>query len=234
MEEFIIQQIIAEGTLNHKSSVWRMDRMFDEDFQKDMIKKFFEKVWGVFAVVGNLISGMIGLYFCYNLVKVSLGQVVQTYNVYQIVGFTRDFILSWLPIIGKHVLIKNLRKRADFWREKDATKEYHTDLAKAPFPEIELEEEKEEEPCRNMTIYPNVHVNELSNGYIPTTNAIRVNGCNVATLIDTGACYTFININSFPKDMVFLNKRPYTGKTIVSASGHEVKTITEAEAYFVI
>ena len=107
-----------------------------------MIKKLFENVWGVFAVVRNLISGMIGLYFCYNLVKVSLGQVVQMYNVYQIVGFTRDFILSWLLIIGKHVLIKNLRKREDYWREKDATKEYHTDLAKAPFPEVELDEKK--------------------------------------------------------------------------------------------
>ena len=99
-----------------------MDRMFDEDFQQDMIEKFFVKVWGVFAIVGNLISGMIGLYFCYNLIKVSLGQVVQMYNVYQIMGFTRDFILSWLPIIGKHVLIKNLRKRADYWREKTPPK----------------------------------------------------------------------------------------------------------------
>ena len=49
----------------------------------------------------------------------------------------------------------------------------------------------EEERIGTAPIYPNTSINGISNGYITTTNAIKVNGCTVGTLVDTGACFTF-------------------------------------------
>ena len=95
-----------------------------------MAKKFFSRMWGVFSALGQFISGILGIYFCYNVIKIALGQVIQMYNVYQLVGFTRDFILSWFPIVGKHVLIKNLRTRSGLRRKEN------------PPPDIEVEEPK--------------------------------------------------------------------------------------------
>jgi hypothetical protein len=48
-QEFMINQIVSGGTLAHKSPVWRIDRLFDKDFQENMAKKFFSQMWGIFA-----------------------------------------------------------------------------------------------------------------------------------------------------------------------------------------
>ena len=83
-------------------------------------------------------------------------------------------------------------------------------------------------------LYPIVHVAGMSAGIQPTTNALKINGCSVTTLIDTGSCCTFVNLAAFPEDMNFTKKRSYEGPTILSASGHAVKTPMQAEVYFVI
>ena len=87
-----------------------------------------------------------------------------------------------------------------------------------------------EERIGSALIYPNTSINGISNGYIPTTNAIKVNGCTVGTLVDTGACFTFLDIRAFPSDMEFLNPRPYTGNAILSASEDPVPTIMIVDA----
>ena len=91
-----------------------------------------------------------------------------------------------------------------------------------------------EERIGSAPIYPNTSINGISHGYIPTTNAIKVNGCTVGTLVDTGACFTFLDIRAFPSDMEFLNPRPYTANAILSASEDPVPTIMIVDAYFVL
>jgi len=78
----------------------------------------------------------------------------------------------------------------------------------------------------------NANVTEITNGRIPTTNAIKVNDCIVSTLIDTGACFTFLNLSTLPEEMEFFNVRPYNGKAIVSASGHKLMDVKMSKAYF--
>ena len=236
--DFVVQKIVSEGTSNFQSPVWRAERLLDEHFHENLAKRFLTRMWGAFAVVGNFISGVLGIYFCYQVVRIALGQVIQMYNVYQIVGFTRDFILSWIPIVGKHVLISNLRKRSEYWKAKDfialrskeeirrTSEEKENDYAEEP---AEERSEKKEEK-----IYPVAHMNGMSLGMQPSTNAIKINGCTVSTLIDTGSCCTIINISSFPEDTRFPNLEPYVGSEIKSASGHKVHTPMQGDVYLVI
>ena len=192
----------------------RAENLLDENFHATMMKKFVSKMWGIFSAIGNFITGMMGIYFCYTLLRMTLGQVVQMYNVYRLVGFTRDFILSWIPILGKHVLISNLRKRPEFWRNEESVKK--TPLIEelpAIMPTSPTDDDKKGD---GKNLYPEVHVAGMSTKRKqPTTNAFKVNGCSVSTLLDTGSCCTFVNISSFPSSTKFLNQIQDMRKTRV-------------------
>ncbi|HSL85933.1 MAG TPA: retropepsin-like aspartic protease, partial [Bacteroidales bacterium] len=136
--------------------------------------------------------------------------------------------------MGQHVLLKNLRRRAHLWQEPQAQevlieKSQHEAIEGSKPSAPEPKDDKGEEKC-----YPVIHCAGMSTGYQPSTNTLKINGCSVTTLIDTGSCCTFVNQKNFPEDMNFLNLRPYKGPKILSASGHEVETPTVADVYFII
>ncbi|HSL85934.1 MAG TPA: hypothetical protein VK861_03280, partial [Bacteroidales bacterium] len=66
--EVVVQQIVSGGTMNYASSQWRPENLLDERFHENIMNRFVKKVWGIFAFVGNFISGLIGIYFCYQIV----------------------------------------------------------------------------------------------------------------------------------------------------------------------
>ena len=84
-----------------------------------------------------------------------------------------------------------------------------------------LEERDEEtkndgDQSSGKSLYPVVHIVEMTNGTQPSTNAIKVNGRCVASLFDTGSCCTFVNKKGFPEGTKLLNLRPYDGPDILS------------------
>ena len=104
-----------------------------------MIKRFFRRTWGVFAALGNFISSVIGLYFCYQILRVSLSHVITLYNVYRLVGLTREFILSLFPMVGKHIVYRHLRRRTEQGATpQEPTTVTMTDIEQVPAYEKEI------------------------------------------------------------------------------------------------
>ena len=102
-------------------------------------------------------------------------------------------------------------------------------------PEERDEETKNDgDQSSGKSLYPVVHIAEMTNRTQPSTNAIKVNGRCVASLFDTGSCCTFVNKKVFPEETKLLNLRPYDGPDILSASGHQVDTLMYVEVYFTI
>ena len=231
------QQIVSDGTAKYAATKWRPENLFDEKFQENLVKRFFQRTWGVFAALGNFISGLIGVYFVYQIVRIALSHVITLYNVYMLVGLTRQFILSLLPMVGKHIVYTQIRRMYDVSRggptdppqggnHGGTTHVENQELAQAPGKEVK----NEESPVDVNRMYPSVHMSGETDGYHPSTNAMKVNG----VVMSTGACMTLVNVRALATIKEKMTTYPYDGPKIDSATGHAIIIDSISEVYITI
>jgi hypothetical protein len=106
----VIQRIVAEGTRGFQSEDWEAQSLFTLKVHEEIMKYYLKRTWGVLSGIGHVMSGLIGLYFVFTLLRMTMGHVINIYNVYQLVGFTRRLFISFCPIVSRHVVLSELRR----------------------------------------------------------------------------------------------------------------------------
>ena len=70
----------------------------------------------------------------------------------------------------------------------------------------------------NSLLYATVQMMEANEAAHPLTNALKMNGQIMTTLVHTGSCV--VRLYSFPKEAIFLERKGYDGSNIISVTGH--------------
>ena len=133
---------------------------------------------------------------------------------------------------GKHVIYKHLRRRNRPNNElvpetEEANAPVETDCVAPAY-----EKQAPANAPNNSLLYPTVQMMEANEAAHPVTNALKINGQIMTTLVDTGSCVTLVRLDSFPKEAIFLERKGYDGSNIISVTGHALNVDSTAEVFF--
>lgn len=98
----------VSGITNYHPSPVKFDItsiMSDMDWKK-VAKKHMEQVWGYFSAIGNAISGLIGIYFIYRLIKGVLNSFLNVRDLYQVFGCSLYILTAVWGRLAQHFLNK--------------------------------------------------------------------------------------------------------------------------------
>ena len=222
----ILNTIITKGTNNLADKSWNMQNMLSPAVHESILKNVIKQSWGVFAQIGNVLSGLLGFYFIFTIVRMALGHFITIYHVYHLVGCTKTLIFSAFPFFGRHLLYHHLRvgsqqqqelhtvnrtNESDIQSSRQSVLQPAATVCNEIRPRTDISTSSA--PKSSTPFYPSV--NMLSSNKHPMLQGLYVNGVQVSALVDTGASSTLINYNrfsgSFPisKTIVHHNYSPY-------------------------
>lgn len=76
----------------YETNVDRQDLKFDsllnEDVIGNAISKYWEKAWGIFSWIGNLMSGCMGVYFSLKVIKFIVDTSIHAWALYPLYGMS--------------------------------------------------------------------------------------------------------------------------------------------------
>lgn len=89
-EQSAITNIITRGVTHASVNLQgiSLDELMDEHFVESFAEKIGKKIWGWFSFVGNLTSGMIGIYAICRLLKFTLDTLVHAKALYEVYGLS--------------------------------------------------------------------------------------------------------------------------------------------------
>ena len=83
------------------------EALLPHDHFKRATHNMMKKIWGRFLVFGQLFAGFMGIYCICVALKVILSQVLSTYHIYRLGGFTWKIILGCFPFLAKFVIFNH-------------------------------------------------------------------------------------------------------------------------------
>ena len=98
--------------------------LLPEDHFRKATHNTMKKIWGKFLIFGQMFAGLMGVYCIIICIKIVLSQVLSTYHIYRLKGFTWKLITGIFPFLAKHVI---LHHHQNILRSMQAERRYEND-----------------------------------------------------------------------------------------------------------
>ena len=225
----VIREIVRK-TSTTETEGRNFELLLSPDHYKKATLNTMSKIWGKFLVFGQAFSGLVGIYVVLLFFKVLITQVLSTYYLYKLGGFTWKLLLGCFPFLAKFVIYNHHTNLMQ-------TSRHDVEMLKIPNNSIDCKylelsnsskgEDKEqpkeslqktETEFRSHTLYtitsafqsdPRPHLNVLINN-----NVIRA-------LIDTGASISIVQKSLLTNNQTKIIEP--TSNNVFSANGEKMK-----------
>ena len=102
-----ILTIVARQSTQDMKSNPDFELLLSPDHFKRATASYLKMIWGKFLFFGQIFSGFFGLYVTFIFLKILFQQVLSTYTMYKVFGFTWRLIAGCCPFISKLLLIRH-------------------------------------------------------------------------------------------------------------------------------
>jgi len=250
MMDDAVHKIVAQGTKSFADDSWQLRNMMGIQTPYSIMHNYLGKTWTVLTQLGQIMSGLIGAYFVFSVIRVVLSHFISVYNVYQMVGLTRRFFLALCPLLKAktsetappecHRQAKHSHDTVELWTPQRRG-QVSSDLP-PPMPEMLINYCPETrqtttgitmtEPMYTTVLqHPVVHAVDVH--YSPIITGAKFNGHPMEMLIDTGSSVSIVAA-ACTVGMNFVEVRQATQGSPRSFTGHAVDIIDEVVGYVLL
>lgn len=109
----------------------------NEDIVGNAISKYWDKAWGVFSWIGNLMSGCMGIYFSLKIIKFLVDTSIHAWALYPLYGLSWHLIgMFWDTVT--YCLVHQNNKQKDNPEFNDMANNKHPEFTSSELQEIKV------------------------------------------------------------------------------------------------